>query len=77
MAEGASANVIGLGFVLRERLQEPNITVQNIQTEPNTRSARLWFVNYVRVFLTSLVIAHHAGQPYGPMGGKWLIFNPE
>ncbi len=24
-----------------------------------------------------LVIAHHAGQPYGPTGGAWLIFNPE
>jgi len=24
-----------------------------------------------------LVIAHHAGQPYGPTGGMWLIFNPE
>ena len=24
-----------------------------------------------------LVIAHHAGQPYGPTGGMWLIFNSE
>jgi glucans biosynthesis protein C len=29
------------------------------------------------VFLTLLVITHHAAQPYGSTGGRWLIFNAE
>jgi len=24
-----------------------------------------------------LVVTHHAGQPYGPTGGEWPLFNPE
>ncbi|MDJ0696704.1 acyltransferase family protein [Mastigocoleus sp. MO_188.B34] len=47
------------------------------KTKGNTQSSRLWFVDNLRVLLTILVIAHHAGQPYGPTGGMWLIFNPE
>lgn len=43
----------------------------------NSQSSRLYFVDNVRVFLIMLVVAHHAGQPYGPTGGAWLIFNPE
>jgi len=27
--------------------------------------------------LVALVIAHHAGQAYGPTGGRWPIMNPE
>ncbi|HHP7232481.1 MAG TPA: acyltransferase family protein [Xenococcaceae cyanobacterium] len=47
------------------------------RTGGNTQSSRLWFVDNLKVLLTILVIAHHAGQPYGPTGGMWLIFNPE
>jgi glucan biosynthesis protein C len=43
----------------------------------DAQPSRLWFVDNVRVFLTVLVIAHHAGQPYGTTGGMWLVFNPE
>lgn len=43
----------------------------------NAQSSRLWFVDNVRVFLTILVLAHHAAQPYGPIGGTWLLANPE
>lgn len=39
--------------------------------------ARLVFLDNVKVGLTVLVIAHHAGQAYGPTGGAWPIFNPE
>jgi glucans biosynthesis protein C len=42
-----------------------------------TRSPRLSFIDNIRVFLTILVVAHHAGQAYGPTGGRWLIFNSE
>jgi glucan biosynthesis protein C len=38
---------------------------------------RLYFIDYLRVALTMLVIAHHAGQAYGPTGGTWPIPNPE
>ena len=44
-------------------------------SEPKAR--RLFYVDYLRVALTLLVIAHHAGQAYGPTGGNWPITNPE
>jgi glucans biosynthesis protein C len=34
-------------------------------------AARLAFVQRMRVFLICLVVAHHAGQAYGPTGGSW------
>jgi len=39
--------------------------------------SRLFFVDSLRVLLISLVVAHHAGQTYGPTGGDWPIFSPE
>lgn len=51
--------------------------MQSATATRNLPSSRLWFVDYLRVFLTVLVIAHHAAQPYGPTEGRWLIFNPE
>jgi len=44
---------------------------------PRTPTARLVFMDHLRVFLTVLVVAHHAAQPYGPTGGEWPFFNPE
>lgn len=41
-----------------------------------TSSERLYFVQWLRVFLISLVVAHHAGQPYGPTGGEWPVSDP-
>ena len=32
---------------------------------------RLYFLDNLKVFLTLLVIVHHAGQAYGPTGGFW------
>lgn len=43
----------------------------------NAPAPRLVFIDNLRVFLTMLVVAHHAAQPYGPTGGAWPIFNPE
>ncbi|MGD8535217.1 MAG: acyltransferase family protein, partial [Candidatus Aminicenantes bacterium] len=40
-------------------------------------SSRLYFVDNLRVLIISLVVAHHAGQPYGPTGGEWPLFSPE
>jgi glucans biosynthesis protein C len=37
---------------------------------------RLVFVQGLRVLLICLVVAHHAGQPYGPTGGEWPIDDP-
>ena len=34
---------------------------------------RLFFLDNLRVVAMMLVIAHHAGQPYGPTGGWWPI----
>src|SRR5919205_3219845 len=44
---------------------------------PARERARLFFVDNLRVLLAILVVAHHAGQAYGPTGGRWPIFNPE
>jgi fucose 4-O-acetylase-like acetyltransferase len=42
-----------------------------------TQSAtRLAFIDNVRIFVITLVIAHHAAQAYGPTGGAWPIANP-
>jgi glucans biosynthesis protein C len=40
-------------------------------------TTRLDYIDTLRVLLTILVIAHHAGQAYGPTGGDWPIFNQE
>lgn len=40
-------------------------------------AGRLAFVDNLRVLLTMLVIAHHAGQAYGPTGGDWPLSEPE
>ena len=37
---------------------------------------RLYFVEWLRVFLIALVVAHHAGQAYGPTGGEWPVRDP-
>jgi glucans biosynthesis protein C len=39
--------------------------------------SRLEYLDSLKVLLTILVIAHHAGQAYGPTGGRWPIFEPE
>lgn len=34
---------------------------------------RLAFIDNMRILMITMVIAHHAGQPYGPTGGFWPI----
>jgi hypothetical protein len=43
----------------------------------SSAATRLAFLDTLKVGLTILVIAHHAGQAYGPTGGAWPIFSPE
>jgi fucose 4-O-acetylase-like acetyltransferase len=38
-------------------------------------TSRLNYFDNLRVFLTILVVIHHAGQPYGPTGGAWPFFH--
>src|ERR687886_1628229 len=38
---------------------------------------RLGYLDSLKLLLTTLVIAHHVGQAYGPTGGRWPIFEPE
>jgi glucan biosynthesis protein C len=48
------------------------------RTEVKASAAtRIVFLDALKVGLTVLVIAHHAGQAYGPTGGQWPIFSPE
>lgn len=37
---------------------------------------RIVYLDAIKVFLTLLVVAHHAGQAYGPTGGVWVIADP-
>ncbi len=58
------------------------MSVQRVETgiaRPVAASAttRLAFLDNLKVALTALVIAHHAGQAYGQTGGRWPIFSPE
>ena len=43
------------------------------EQEPRT----LFFIDNLRIALIVLVIAHHAGQAYGPTGGWWYFQNPD
>lgn len=38
-----------------------------------TKASRLFYLDNLRVALIAGVIAHHAGQAYGPTGGTWPI----
>jgi len=49
----------------------------SISQKSEGQSSRLYFIDNLRVLLISLVVAHHAGQPYGPTGGEWPLFNPD
>lgn len=40
-------------------------------------AARTAFLDNLKVFLTVLVVMHHAGQPYGPTGGAWPVMHAE
>lgn len=39
----------------------------------NEEKVRIHYIDQIKVFLTCLVVAHHAGQAYGPTGGVWPI----
>lgn len=36
---------------------------------------RIFYLDAIKVFLSIMVVAHHAGQSYGSTGGAWLIFD--
>ncbi len=52
------------------------MTELNISRNSQARSGQLYFVQWLRFILISLVVAHHAAQPYGPTGGDWPISDP-
>ena len=52
---------------------DPSNTRSAALSSTRTEGQRLYFVQWLRVFLISLVVAHHAGQAYGPTGGKWPV----
>ncbi len=41
------------------------------------KPARLSFIDNIKILLTILVVMHHAGQPYGPTGGRWPLTHAE
>jgi len=38
---------------------------------------RLHWVDGLRLLAVTVVVAHHAGQAYGPTGGAWPVFESE
>jgi fucose 4-O-acetylase-like acetyltransferase len=46
-------------------------------TAITARPARMVYLDNLRVLLAILVVLHHAGQPYGPTGGRWPVFDAE
>lgn len=36
-------------------------------------TGRIVYIDVIKVFLTCMVVAHHAGQAYGPTGGVWPV----
>lgn len=58
------------------------IKVESVKSRTSTvevktsAKTRLAYVDILRVALVMLVVAHHAGQAYGPTGGNWPITNP-
>lgn len=53
-----------------------DVRITGAEAKP-AATTRLAYVDKLKVGLTILVIAHHAGQAYGPTGGQWPIFSPE
>ena len=43
----------------------------------NAKRQTLHYVDWLRVGVISLVVAHHAAQAYGPTGGAWPVFEAE
>ncbi|HCZ35769.1 MAG TPA: acyltransferase family protein [Chitinophagaceae bacterium] len=37
---------------------------------------RIVYIDNIKVFLTGLVVAHHAAQAYGTTGGVWVVNDP-
>ncbi|MDP9371195.1 MAG: acyltransferase [Chloroflexota bacterium] len=70
--------MVGLSIEGRSGAGEGGLTaVLGREAGASRAGTRLAFVDNIRVLLTILVVAHHAGQPYGPTGGEWPIVNPE
>jgi len=40
-------------------------------------ATRIHYLDGIKVFLSFMVIAHHAGQSYGDTGGAWLLFDTQ
>lgn len=53
-----------------------DMSVYDVDSAAQSGSGQLYFVQWLRVVLISLVVAHHAAQPYGPTGGEWPINDP-
>src|SRR5262245_17051207 len=54
-----------------------SLSHQAVQQPIAISATRLEYLDALKVVLTALVIAHHAGQPYGPTGGRWPIFEAD
>lgn len=37
--------------------------------------ARILYLDYIKIYLTFMVIVHHVAQSYGDTGGAWLVFD--
>jgi glucans biosynthesis protein C len=59
-----------MGMPAEVEVSNPGDEVKTLlKTAP---ASRIYFLDNLKVFLTALVVFHHAAQPYGP-GGSWPI----
>jgi glucan biosynthesis protein C len=63
-------------MAIAESIRTASPAVQIVAPTAKARS-RYLYLDALKVVLTVLVIAHHAGQAYGPTGGRWPIFEAE
>ncbi|MCM3380669.1 acyltransferase family protein [Shouchella rhizosphaerae] len=50
--------------------------MNGIKNEPFSKKSRLLYLDHIKVFLILLVVAHHAGQAYGPID-DWPLASSE
>ena len=55
-------------------------TIQKLKPDPKPdkqlTSARMPFIDNLKILMMAMVIAHHVGQAYGPTGGWWPVKEP-
>lgn len=55
---------------------DANMLSMEVKTISETTPTRIYFIDNLKILLATLVVLHHAAQPYGPGGGWWIPAEP-